>query len=91
MAAKGLFVRGFTADEVKAIQAKAKTLLLEGKTIMSWNDGGGTSVTKQMVMPVSEILEECAYALRRLEPTSATPNTGAHDAPGSFVSYRLPQ
>lgn len=89
MAAKGLFVRGFTADEVKAIQAKAKALLLEGKTIMSWNDGGGTSVTKQMVMPVSEILEECAYALRRLEPTSSTP-PGEHDAPGSFVSYRLP-
>ena len=77
--------------EVKAIQAKAKALLLEGKTIMSWNDGSGTSVTKQMVMPVSEILEECAYALRRLEPASASPNTGAHDAQGSFVSSRLPQ
>lgn len=82
-------MRGFTADEVKAIQAKAKALLLEGKTIMSWNDGGGTSVTKQMVMPVAEVLEECAYALKRLEPTSSS-TPGEHHAPGSFVSYRLP-
>ena len=82
-------MRGFTADEVKAIQAKAKALLLEGKTIMSWNDGGGTSVTKQMVMPVAEVLEECAYALKRLEPTSST-TPGEHQAPGSFFSYRLP-
>lgn len=89
MAAKGLFVRGFTADEVKAIQAKAKALLLEGKTIMSWNDGGGASVTKQMVMPVAEVLEECAYALKRLEPSSSS-TPGENTAPGSFVSYRLP-
>ena len=85
--AKGIFITGFTVEEVKAIQAKAKALLMEGKTIMSWTDGGGTSVTKQLVMPVAEVLEECAYALRRLEPVTAT---GAASAPGSFVSYRLP-
>ncbi len=32
--AKGLFIVGFTVEEVLAIQAKAKKLLLEGKTIM---------------------------------------------------------
>ena len=85
--AKGIFITGFTVEEVKAIQAKAKALLMEGKTIMSWTDGGGTSVTKQLVMPVAEVLEECAYALRRLETTNTT---GATSAPGSFVSYRLP-
>lgn len=85
--AKGIFITGFTVEEVKAIQAKAKALLMEGKTIMSWTDGGGTSVTKQLVMPVAEVLEECAYALRRLESVTAT---GATSAPGSFVSYRFP-
>lgn len=85
--AKGIFITGFTVEEVKAIQAKAKALLMEGKTIMSWTDGGGTSVTKQLVMPVAEVLEECAYALRRLETANTT---GATSAPGSFVSYRLP-
>lgn len=65
--AKGLFVVGFTVVEVLAIQAKAKKLLLEGKTVMSWSEGG-TSATRQLVMPVQEILAECAYALRKLDP-----------------------
>ncbi len=67
MSAKGLFVTGFTAEEVKAIQSRAKALLMEGKTIMSWSDNG-TSTNKQFVMPVREVLEECAYALRKLDP-----------------------
>ncbi len=47
---------------MKRIQATAKQLLMEGKTLMSWNDGS-TSVSKQFAMPVSEVPEECAYAL----------------------------
>ena len=35
MSAKGLFIKGFTETEVKQIQANAKKLLMEGKTIMS--------------------------------------------------------
>lgn len=85
--AKGLFITGFTTADVLAIQAKAKALLLEGKTIMSWNDGGGTSVTKQLVMPVAEVLEECAYALRKLDPATYSRKPAA---PISFVSHRLP-
>lgn len=67
MSAKGIFVTGFTVAEVEAIQAKAKAMLLEGKTTMSWSDSG-TSVSKQFVMPLPEVLEECAYALRELAP-----------------------
>lgn len=88
MAAKGLFVLGFTLDEVKAIQSKAKAYLLEGKTIMSWNDGGGTSVSKQFVLPIADVLEECAYALTRME-TSGN-RTMQENPPGSYVAYRLP-
>ena len=85
--AKGLFIVGFTKEEVLAIQAKAKALLLEGKTIMSWSDGGGTSVSKQQVMPVAEVLEECAYALRKLDPATYAKRPAA---PGSYVPHRLP-
>ena len=87
MAVKGLFLRGFTLDEIKSIQSKAKAFLLEGKTIMSWSDGGGTSVSKQFAMPVAEVLAECSYALRKLEPDSAPSRS---HVPGAFVSYRLP-
>lgn len=67
--AQGLFIVGFTVEEVQAIQTKAKQLLLEGKTIMSWNDSG-SSVTKQFALTVKETLEECAHALRILDPAT---------------------
>ena len=85
--ARGLFITGFTVAEVLAIQQKAKSLLLEGKTIMNWNDAD-TSVSKQFPMPVGEVLEECAYALRRLDPaTYGKPRTVA----ASFISGHLPK
>lgn len=65
--ASGLFITGFTVAEILAIQQRAKELLLEGKTIMNWNDAE-TSVSKQFVMPVDQVLRECAHALRVLAP-----------------------
>jgi hypothetical protein len=65
--ARGLFVIGFTAAEVLQIQAKAKEMLLEGKTLMSWGESGSTA-TKQFAMPIREVLEECAHALPILDP-----------------------
>ena len=65
--ARGLFIIGFTLAEVIEIQSKAKQLLLEGKTLMSWGESG-SSASKQFAMPVSEVLEECAHALPRLDP-----------------------
>ena len=70
--AQGLFITGFTVAEVIQIQAKAKEFLMEGKTLMAWQDSGSTA-TKQFAMPVKEVLEECAYALRVLEPTTYGP------------------
>jgi hypothetical protein len=70
--AQGLFTTGFTVAEVLAIQAKAKQMLLEGKTLMSWGDSG-TSVSKQFPMTVKETLEECAHALRALDPATYGP------------------
>ena len=65
--ARGLFLTGFTATEVLQIQAKAKELLLEGKTLMSWGESGSTA-SKQFAMPVREVLEECSHALPILDP-----------------------
>ena len=65
--AQGLFITGFTVTEVLQIQSKAKEMLLEGKTLMAWGDSG-SSATKQFSMPVKEVLEECAFALRTLDP-----------------------
>ena len=64
--ASGIFA-DFTEAEVLAIRATAKTLVTEGKTLMSWGSGN-TSTGKQFTMPVREVLEECRYALRKINP-----------------------
>ena len=85
--ARGLFITGFTVAEVRAIQQRAKDLLLEGKTIMNWNDAD-TSVSKQFAMPVDQVLEECAHALRILDPaTYGRPRIAAT----SFIDGYLPK
>lgn len=70
--AQGLLITGFTVAEVLAIQSKAKQMLMEGKTVMSWGDSG-TSVSKQFPMTVKETLDECAHALRVLDPVTYGP------------------
>jgi hypothetical protein len=70
--AQGLFTVGFTVAEVLQIQTKAKQMLLEGKTLMSWGDSG-SSASKQFPMTVRETLDECAHALRVLDPATYRP------------------
>lgn len=65
--ASGIFTTGFTKEEVLQIQAKAKKMVMDGKTVMSWGDSG-TTVTKQFPIDVKEVLIECAYALKILDP-----------------------
>ena len=85
--ARGLFVVGFTVAEVLAIQQRAKDLLLEGKTIMNWSDAE-TSASKQFVMEVGEVLEECGHALRVLDPECyGKPRL----ATASFIDGHLPK
>ena len=67
--AQGLFTVGFTVAEVLRIQERAKEMLMEGKTLMSWSDSG-SNASKQFPMTVKETLEECAHALRVLEPAT---------------------
>jgi len=83
--ARGLFITGFTISEVLAIQSRAKEFLIEGKTLMTWNEAG-SSATKQFTMPVDQVLEECGHALRILDPaTYGKPRTAA----ASFISGHL--
>ncbi len=84
--AQGLFITGFTGAEVLSIQAKAKALLLEGKTLMSWSDSG-SSVSKQFPMTVKETLEECAFALQQLQPeVYGKPRKVAQSFVGGFLA-----
>lgn len=82
--AQGLFITGFTVAEVLQIQSKAKEMLVEGKTVMQWGDSGST-VSKQFPMTVKEVLQECAYALRVLDP--ATYGRRRNVAQSSVVGY----
>ena len=85
--ARGLFITGFTISEVLAIQSRAKEFLIEGKTLMTWNEAG-SSATKQFTMPIDQVLEEGAHALRILDPaTYGKPRTVAV----SQVSGYLPK
>ncbi len=55
------------------------------KTMMTWNEAG-SSATKQFTMAVDQVLEECAHALRVLDPaTYGRPRIAA----ASFISGYL--
>ena len=85
--AQGLFTTGFTVAEVLQIQSKAKELLLEGKTVMQWGDSGST-VTKQFPMTIKEVLEECAYALRVLDPATYGPRRRVAQSTVTPILYK---
>ena len=56
-------------DTILAIQAKAVALIMEGKTLMAW-EGEGTSARKQFTMSPHEILQECKYSLKQIDPAT---------------------
>jgi len=85
--ARGLFITGFTVSEVLAIQQRATEFLMEGKTLMTWNEAG-SSATKQFTMPIDHVLEECAHALRILDPTHYGK---ARNCAASFIIGHIPK
>ena len=62
---EGIFV-GLDRVDIEAIRSKAVSLIMEGKTIMSYGDGS-TNASKQFAMPPKEMLQEANYALQRLD------------------------
>jgi hypothetical protein len=64
--AQGLFI-GLTECELLEIKSKAVSLIMDGKTLMSYSDSG-SSATKQFALPPKEMLSEALFALSRLDP-----------------------
>lgn len=64
--ASGIFI-GLTECELLSIKAKALSMIVEGKTLMSYSDSG-SSASKQFAMPPKEMLSEAMLALSRLDP-----------------------
>lgn len=64
--AAGLFVIGFTEEEILSILAEAKKAFLAGERVASYSVGG-RSFQFQITDP-KEIILECQYALKRLNP-----------------------
>lgn len=63
---QGLFI-GLSEDELLAIKAKAVSMIMEGKVLMSYADSGSSS-TKQFALPPKEMLAEALGALSQLDP-----------------------
>jgi hypothetical protein len=63
---QGLFI-GLSEDELLAIKAKAVSMIMEGKVLMSYADSGSSS-TKQFALPPKEMLAEAMGALSQLDP-----------------------
>lgn len=68
-AAKGIFV-GLSLEQVLKIQLSCVTAIEGGKTIMSYQDGGGISVQKAWPIDPQTVLLECRHALKVLDPTT---------------------
>ena len=62
---QGLFI-GLSEDELLAIKAKAVSMIMEGKVLMSYADSS-SSATKQFALPPKEMLAEALAALSQLD------------------------
>ena len=81
MRAEGLFLN-FTTSEITTIQTKAKTLLTDGKTLMSYGIGG-RNATKAFTLPIDQVLRECIFALKKKDPS-----TYGHLSTRTYAKFR---
>lgn len=65
--AEGIFT-GLSVEEVLEIRASVVKQIKAGKTIMSYSDGTGVSVTKDWPIEPQTVLKECNHALKVLDP-----------------------
>lgn len=63
-----------TEDQILSLYQKAYSLLLEGKTFMAAT-GNGTEFRSEFPIPVTQMLSECRYALRQVNPKVYGHNT----------------
>ena len=65
--AQGYFI-GLTECELLDLTAKALSLIMDGKTLMSYADSGSSATKAFPGMTPKEVLNESMFALSRLDP-----------------------
>ena len=65
--AQGYFI-GLTECELLDLKAKALSLIMDGKTLMSYADSGSSATKAFPGMTPQEVLNESMFALSRLDP-----------------------
>jgi hypothetical protein len=65
--AQGYFI-GLTECELLDLKAKALSLIMDGKTLMSYADSGSSATKAFPGMTPKEVLNESMAALSRLDP-----------------------
>jgi hypothetical protein len=65
--AQGYFI-GLTECELLDLKAKALSLIMDGKTLMSYADSGSSATKAFPGMTPKEVLNESMFALSRLDP-----------------------
>ena len=65
--AQGYFI-GLTECELLDLKAKALSLIMEGKTLLSYADSGSSATKAFPGMTPKEVLNEALFGLSRLDP-----------------------
>jgi hypothetical protein len=65
--AQGIFI-GLTECELLDLKAKALSLIMDGKTLMSYSDSGSSATKAFPGMTPKEVLNEAMFGLSRLDP-----------------------
>lgn len=65
--AQGYFI-GLTECELLDLKAKALSLIMDGKTLLSYTDSGSSATKAFPGMTPKEVLSESMFALSRLDP-----------------------
>jgi len=65
--AQGYFI-GLTECELLDLKAKALSLIMEGKTLLSYADSGSSATKAFPGMTPKEVLNEAMFGLSRLDP-----------------------
>jgi hypothetical protein len=78
--AQGYFI-GLTECELLDLKAKALSLIMDGKTLMSYADSGSSATKAFPGMTPKEVLNESMFALSRLDP-------GAHGRRRTMINTR---
>jgi len=83
----GIFREGFSLAEVEGMLAIAKETFINngGEQIVSWSSAGNQATTR-LTLTAAEMIKECVYALKLLDPENYPPDVertavSFHDAP----------